>query len=407
MERKNIVISRLNSKPLNSQEIEFVERKGLGHPDYIADAIAEAASAELSKEYQERVGEVLHHNLDKVLVVGGSSKPIFGGGEVLKPIYILIAGRATTEVRTEKGLQRIPMGPILLRAAKKWIKENFRYLNPEEHVIVDYRIGTGSQDLVDIYTRTNKYPGANDTSIGVAYAPLTPTEKLVLETERHLNSLEFKKKHPEVGEDVKVMAVRYGDKVDLTVAVAMISSHISDIADYIEAKEKVKEEVTRLAFKLTNYDVRVFINTGDREKPKEEKDVYLVVTGTSAEHGDDGATGRGNRVNGLITPLRPMSMEAAAGKNPINHVGKLYNLVAYRVANRVAQIEGVNEVYVKILSQIGRPINNPLMAHAALIVNDHGRFNEIKREVENIFVEELDNIINLKDFILKGLIRLF
>ena len=407
MKGKNIVVSRLNSRPTDSQEIEFVERKGLGHPDYIADAIAEAASVELSKEYLSRFGIIMHHNLDKVLIVGGDSRPRFNGGEVLKPIYVLIAGRATTEVRTEGGIQRIPVGPILLRAAKRWIRENFRYLNPEEHLIVDYKIGNGSQDLVDIFTRASKYPGANDTSIGVGYAPLTPTERLVLETEKMLNSREFKLRHPEVGEDVKVMAVRHGRRVDLTIAVAMISSHISDIEEYLEAKSKVKEEILKLASRVTDYDVKVYVNTGDRDKPREEKDIYLVVTGTSAEHGDDGATGRGNRVNGLITPLRPMSMEAAAGKNPVNHVGKLYNLIAFRVAKKVSQIDEVKEVYVKILSQIGRPINDPLIAHAALVLNDNERFNAVKNEVEVIFKEELDKIMDLKEDILRGSINLF
>ena len=407
MKGKNIVVSRLNSRPTDSQEIEFVERKGLGHPDYIADAIAEAASVELSKEYLSRFGIIMHHNLDKVLIVGGDSRPRFNGGEVLKPIYVLIAGRATTEVRTEGGIQRIPVGPILLRAAKRWIRENFRYLNPEEHLIVDYKIGNGSQDLVDIFTRASKYPGANDTSIGVGYAPLTPTERLVLETEKMLNSREFKLRHPEVGEDVKVMAVRHGRRVDLTIAVAMISSHISDVEEYLEAKSKVKEEILKLASRVTDYDVKVYVNTGDRDKPREEKDIYLVVTGTSAEHGDDGATGRGNRVNGLITPLRPMSMEAAAGKNPVNHVGKLYNLIAFRVAKKVSQIDEVKEVYVKILSQIGRPINDPLIAHAALVLNDNERFNAVKNEVEVIFKEELDKIMDLKEDILRGSINLF
>ena len=58
--------------------------------------------------------------------------------------------------------------------------------------------------------------------------------------------------------------------------------------------------------------------------------MYLTVLGTSADGADGGQVGRGNRVNGLISLHRPMSTEAAAGKNPVSHVGKIYNLLAHR-----------------------------------------------------------------------------
>ncbi len=59
---------------------------------------------------------------------------------------------------------------------------------------------------------------------------------------------------------------------------------------------------------------------------------------TSVEMGDDGATGRGNRGNCLITPMRPMSIEAIAGKNPVNHVGKIYNVIAQQVAEETGDL---------------------------------------------------------------------
>ena len=68
------------------------------------------------------------------------------------------------------------------------------------------------------------------------------------------------------------------------------------------------------------------VNALDDPKASDESGIYLTVTGLSAEQGDDGEVGRGNRVNGLITPSRAMSLEAAAGKNAVAHVGKLYNL---------------------------------------------------------------------------------
>lgn len=393
--QRNIVLERLDVPPLVRRHVEFVERKGLGHPDYMADAIAESVSMALSKEYLRRYGGVLHHNVDKVLIVGGQSRPRFGGGEVIAPIYVLVAGRATTEVKTASGGEEIvPVGPIVLKAAKSWVKNNFRFLNPDEHIIVDYKIGKGSADLVSIFKRRGEYPGANDTSLGVGFAPLSDTEKLVLEVERYLNSQVLKKELPMIGEDVKVMAVRRGDLIELTVAVAFVSRFIANRDEYIYAKEEVKRRIEDLSSKVTSKDVKVYVNTGDDITAKDESGYYLVVTGTSAEHGDDGATGRGNRVNGLITPMRPMSMEAAAGKNPVNHVGKLYNVLAHNIANRAVKETGVEEVYVKLLSQIGRPINDPLVAYVG-VVSGENEYNRSKKELESIVIDELDRVNKL------------
>ncbi|RLF13401.1 MAG: methionine adenosyltransferase, partial [Thermoprotei archaeon] len=347
----NVIIEELNQKPIEEQIVEIVERKGIGHPDSIADGIAEEYSRKLCEEYIRRFGVILHHNVDKVLVVGGQARPEFGGGEILHPIYILISGRATTEVRTKEGVESIPIGKLALEAAREWISRNFRYLDPERHIIIDYRVGKGSVDLVGIFELgKGKVPLANDTSVGVGFAPLSETEKLVYETERYLNSEEFKKRVPEVGEDIKVMGLRIGNSIKLTVAAAIISSLTPDPDHYLSVKEEIKETVEKLASRITDKEVEVYVNTAD----KPDKNIfYLTVSGTSAEHGDDGMTGRGNRVNGLITPTRPMSLEAAAGKNPVSHVGKLYNVLAFRIAEEIAKLDEVKEAYVKILSQIG------------------------------------------------------
>ncbi|MEB3846886.1 MAG: methionine adenosyltransferase [Desulfurococcales archaeon] len=401
---RNIVVEEYRLPSVEDIEVELVERKGLGHPDYISDAAAEAASRVLSKLYLERYGQILHHNLDKVLLVGGQAKPVFGGGEVLQPIYIIVAGRATTEVKTSDGVDHIPVGPIILRAVKDWIKENFRFLDPDEHVVVDYKIGKGSADLVGIFSEKEKTPRANDTSFGSGYAPLSTLEKLVFETERLLNSGEVKSRLPAIGEDIKVMGLRDGRKIDLTIAMATISKLVRDRDEYINVKEEARNLVLDLASKIApDHEVNVHINTGDIV----EKDIlYLTVTGTSSEHGDDGMTGRGNRANGLITPLRPMSLEATAGKNPVNHVGKIYNVVAIDVANKIyREVNGLQEVYVKILSQIGRPIDDPLVADVK--VKAERLTPDMKNEIISIVDEALANITSYTEKILNGEVMLF
>ncbi|MCE4625612.1 MAG: methionine adenosyltransferase [Desulfurococcales archaeon] len=404
--KRNIVVEEYLLPGVEEIEVELVERKGLGHPDYISDAAAEAASVALSRMYMERFGRILHHNLDKVLLVGGQARPRYGGGEVLHPIYIIVSGRATTTVKTREGVEELPVGTTIVKAVKNWIKENFRYLDPDAHVIVDYKIGKGSVDLVGIFEEKDKTPRANDTSFGSGFAPLSTLERLVLNTERLLNSPEFKKRVPAVGEDVKVMGLRKKDRITLTVAAAIISSLVYDRGEYLSVKEEIREAVLDLASKIApDYDVKVDVNTGDIP----EKDiVYLTVTGTSAEHGDDGMTGRGNRVYGLITPLRPMSLEATAGKNPVNHVGKIYNVVAVDIANRIyEQVGGVKEVFVKILSQIGRPIDDPLVADVKVKPINSKLTADQKSEIEAIVNEVLDNITEYTHKILNGEVMLF
>ncbi len=409
MQGRNIRVELVSWTPIEEQMVELVERKGTGHPDYIADAASETSSVALSKYYLEHYGYILHHNLDKVLLVGGQARPVFGGGEILHPIYIIVAGRATEYVILENGdIERIPVGTLIINAVKSWIKKSFRFLDPDRHVIVDYMVRSGSSDLVGVYElgKSGKKPLANDTSFGVSFAPLSTLEKLVLKTERYLNSREFKEKLPEVGEDIKVMGLRTGRKITLTIAAAMISSLIPDMDHYLSVKEEILNKVSDLAAKIApDYEVEVQVNTAD----KPDKGIaYITVTGTSAEHGDDGMTGRGNRANGLITPLRPMSLEATAGKNPVSHVGKLYNVLAMRIANRIAkEVPKVREVYVEILSRIGHPIDLPQVAVAKILPEDEVSFNSMKYDAESIINEELERITDLTKLIVNGEVMLF
>jgi len=410
MER-NVEVELLKMQSVRQMKVELVERKGLGHPDYIADSASEVASKALSKYYLKNFGTILHHNLDKTLLVGGQSSPKFGGGDLLEPIYIIVAGRATTEVKTDSGVEKIPFGKIIVEAVKEWIKTNFRFLDPERHVIVDYMVRKGSTDLVTVFEAGKKaIPLANDTSIGVGYAPLTTLEKLVYETERMLNSREFKARHPPVGEDIKVMGLRRDKNIVLTIAAAIIDSQVRDIGDYINVKDHIKEAVLDLAARISpDYNVKVYVNTADLP---DKGSVYLTVTGTSAEHGDDGATGRGNRANGLIPPMRPISLEATAGKNPVNHVGKIYNVVARTTAERVYNQYGdiFSDVYVEILSQIGKPIDKPLVASVKLIPLDLNMSqvpSHVFNEIQALVNEELESIVKVTELVLNDKVSLY
>ncbi|RUM86883.1 MAG: S-adenosylmethionine synthase [Thermovibrio sp.] len=392
----NVRVTPLDTQPVYRQEIEIVERKGIGHPDTICDAIAERLSAELCKIYSEKFGFVLHHNVDKNLLVGGKALPKFGGGEVEEPIEIFLAGRATKEYKGVK----IPVDEIAVESAKEWLRENIHAIDPDRHVKIHTHIRPGSVDLVDIYMRQLKegLPLSNDTSFGVGFAPFDDLESVVYHVEKRLNDKSFKESHPEVGEDIKVMGVRVGEKITITIACAFVDRFVKDINDYVEKRENVRRTALEVAKKFTTREVEVNINTGD---DVEGGNVYITVTGTSAEAGDDGEVGRGNRVNGLITPYRPMSLEAAAGKNPITHVGKLYNITANDIARSVVEeISEVEEAYVYMVSQIGKPINQPLAVDVKVRAGEN--VEAFRPKIEVIVNENLSQMKNIWKRLVEG-----
>lgn len=390
--KRNIKVERLNQRPIEKQEIELVERKGVGHPDSVADGLAESISRALCQEYLDRFGAVLHHNTDKTQIVAGRSHPSFGGGEVICPIYILLTGRATRVFKEEE----IPVDTIAIKAARKLLQEVLTNLDVNHHIILDARIGMGSSDLRDVFGR--KIPSANDTSFGVGYAPLSETEKIVYNTERELMNL--KKSIPAIGEDIKVMGMREGDTINLTIACAMIDKYVANLKEYADTKNHIVEHITDYAKQFTNRQVNAQMNVAD---DLEAGSVYITVTGTSAEMGDDGAVGRGNRSNGLITPNRPMSLEATCGKNPINHVGKIYNLLSTEAAKQIAaEVTGIEEVYIKILSQIGKPIDQPHMASIQTVLKDGANASQVDLQATEILNDWLANIPKLQQMLFRG-----
>ena len=381
---KNITVKQLHVEPIEKRETEMVERKGIGHPDSVADGISEQVSRALCRYYVDHFGRVLHHNTDECQVVGGQSEPAFGGGKVTEPIYILLVGRATTDVNGQK----VPHTKIAEEAARNYLRSTFKDLDVDKDVIIASRIGQGSVDLRGLY-ETNRLL-ANDTSFGVGFAPFSEAETITREVEFYING-ELKKKIPSTGMDVKVMTSRRGNTITVTCAIAMVGKRIEDRDHYLSIKEDIREAVLDRARKYTNRDVVVHVNTAD---DYESGIYYNTVTGLSMENGDDGSVGRGNRVNGLITPFRPMSLEAAAGKNPITHVGKIYNLLSNQAAQRIHAVAGgdVAEVNVRILSQIGKPISEPLSSNVDLVMNNGARIGRWQSEAENILTEYLDNI---------------
>ncbi|KQC04302.1 MAG: S-adenosylmethionine synthetase [Methanoculleus sp. SDB] len=399
---RNIKVEKLQQVPIEKQQIELVERKGIGHPDSLADGIAESISRALSSAYIEECGAVLHHNTDQGEIVAGESLPKFGGGRVTRPVYVLLTGRASKDVNG----RIIPTDAIAVRAARNYLRSTLTYLDLEQDVIVDCRMGRGSSDLQGVFRAggSNPIPHANDTSFGVGHAPFSELETITREVSDYIDTV-IRPRNPIIGTDIKIMGLRDQDRITLTLCTAMIDRFCAGLDDYITAVEMMQDEVAVQARKYTDREISVAVNTGDDYGTG---NLFLTVTGTSAEMGDDGSVGRGNRANGLITPNRPMSMEATSGKNPINHIGKIYNLLATEMAQHcVARVEGIEEMYVRLLSQIGKPIDHPLVAGVQYIPLPGADTTAISRDVEAIINDELANITTITERVIKGELKTF
>ena len=376
-------------------EVEVVERKGRGHPDTLCDAIAEHICRALCRHYRERFGTILHHNVDKVLLVGGSSRAELGGGSITRPIEIYLAGRATRVWRGEQ----VAVDEIALDACRSTLRALVPGLDVERDVVIVSRIASGSKDLTELFARAGAVPLANDTSCGAGFAPPSALERVVLAVDRSLAASAL----PALGSDTKVMGVRRGRHIELTIACAMISKHVPNLEAYVDAKSAVSDLASAAAGATTGLSTASVVNAADDERAG---DIYLTVTGTSAEAGDDGQVGRGNRIGGLITPYRRMTLEAAAGKNPVSHVGKLYNVLAGRIAATIAErIPDVAGASCVMVGRIGHRIDDPSVIDVGVATERD--LGDIRRTALDHVRAALAAHTALRDDLIAGRIELF
>lgn len=392
---------------------EFVERKGVGHPDTLADALAEYLSAKYSTYTLKNFGVVLHHNFDKVGLLGGASYVRFGEGYLTKPIRILVNGRASTKF----GTTDIPVTKLLTDWSKEFMINRFPVLNPDTDLVCYDNLsnksspgkteegnaekGTrkywfeprGLQDLQEL-----KHLVSNDTSLGVGYAPFSKLEQLILTIEGTLNSPEFVNAHQWIGSDIKIMGFRHNTTYEITMCIPQIARHVASAEKYKEnidtARKVIDDIITSAGIKNFNLS----INTRDNFDTSE---LYLTAIGSSIESGDEGLVGRGNRINGLISPMRLMSMEGACGKNPVYHIGKVYYVAANEISKKIFRKFGVaNEV--ALISQSGRDLLDPWVTFIAL-PTDFAQVEDVKKMVE----AEIKMIPNITQLLIEQKITLY
>jgi S-adenosylmethionine synthetase len=346
-------LSITHRKPYQPR-VEFVERKGVGHPDTICDHLAEQLARELAQAYIADTGTVQHFNVDKAVLAAGAVDIEFGGGVHLKPSRLVLVGKADFSGDWS------PDPGALADRYKDKLLELLPAATPEAFN-VEVWLNQSSVDLQAIVTESDGAPLANDTSFAAVSLPRSPLEALVHDVEYHLNGREFQQRVP-VGRDIKVMGARVFEDVRVTVAIPVLATEVTNRLEYDDVIATVASETRDLAVDAFGDDVVVAVNQADLDDSP-----YLTLTGTSAEAGDDGQVGRGNRFGGLITPYRPMSLEAAAGKNPAAHVGKTYHAVGADIAQRLIAESDISEVTVRLLSSIGHPVTDPQAAHIEVV----------------------------------------
>ena len=419
MNKENLLVYSSGTPSIDNTEFEVVERKGIGHPDTLCDTIAEKASQAYSQYCLKRYGVILRHMVDKIALSGGATKVRFGGGEIQKPIRLYLNCRFTRTYQQET----IPYLEIVKETVYKHFGDVLPLLDLNQWLmIVDnthFAPGPGvvyeddgstqneRQFFFDIPQKEfaifhDNSLRSNDTSTTVAYSPLSATEKIVMLIETTLNGKEFKRLHPYVGTDIKVMARRMKNRMDITVCIPFVAACTPSKEFYFEKLGLLEDLIKQLVVsKFGQFNVAISLNT--RDNPT-KSDYYLTLTGSAIESGDEGVVGRGNRYNGVISFTRHMSMEACCGKNPVYHVGKLYTAICSLISDEIFRLVGL-ETYVYLTSQIGRSLSDPWSVCIEVCGDD--TTSAQRQIIEAVVERNLANANETTQKIVKGELNLF
>lgn len=355
-----VYIRERENVDVENQEFELVERKGVGHPDTMCDAIAETASRKYCQYCINVFGKPAHHWFDKVMLIGGQADVNYGKGIMIEPYTIIFAGKVTNCV----GDTRIPVEKLLYQSAAEVLSTVLTGFDPRKHMkivnyLVDYQ-GAGRkndryrpQSICELPELNSQDLVSNDCNLLSAYAPLTVLEAMTLFAERYINGETFKRENPDTGWDVKVFGHRENNKFSLLINMPFLAKDIISLEQYFKRKNEVYNDIKQKIERKFKQEVNLMMNATDRNgRP------YLTALGSVADTGDVGVVGRGNRINGLITPMRPMSIEAPAGKNPIDHTGKIYSVVVNELAHEIYNSVRV-PVSVHIFTSKERSLSDP------------------------------------------------
>lgn len=238
----------------------LLERKGFGHPDTLADHLAEELSWAYSRWTLEQCGAILHHNFDKLGLLGGATQVWYGGGRVVDPVRVLVNGRATRSC----GPVVVPVDELVIETVRTFFRSRLPDL--VDHLSIELNITSNSSPgaVLAVGTpperlawfapasvdelRERRELVANDTSLGTGWAPENDVE---IFTRRLVDwcstSSEFTASRPWCGSDVKMMALGDEERLDVVLCVPQKSAHVPNRAVYVSNCEDVLDECSRKA----------------------------------------------------------------------------------------------------------------------------------------------------------------
>ncbi|MBI1758961.1 MAG: hypothetical protein HYR62_07015 [Actinobacteria bacterium] len=370
---------------------DAAERKGIGHPDSLADLVADTFSHRYSTWSRHRFGAIPNHWVDKVTLVGAAAEVTFGGFDIHKPVDCYLFGKITdrvgsTPVPVEEIFGEVIANVLPTALGDGRILDHVRlHVNNTSGIAVDhdarfYR----PQAAEDVATVLAVESVANDTVLCTGAGRRGFAADLAVGLERWITGAEFQRMTPAVGTDVKIMVVRVGSVVDVTAAVPFHPEVVGSWKAYRGCLADVRVAISAELKSLLDQDPRARDVTG-LSLSLNTKDTpgrgYLAPFGTSLGKGDCGAVGRGNRYSGAIEPLRPASCEAPAGKNPVHHAGKIYTAVAAEAA-RLILVETSVYAEVTIAARNGGQLGDP--AHVLV---------SLERDVDTATMTAVEQIV--------------
>ncbi|MGL5856960.1 MAG: methionine adenosyltransferase [Angustibacter sp.] len=357
--------------------VEIVERKGIGHPDTLADALAERMSVAYSRYCRDEFGAVLHHNLDKLYLRGGHARTSLGTFEMTEPTVLVIGGRVSTGFAGQpvdhRGLFEHVATDYLTTVlphfdADKWLR--IEHATTDRSRFPTWFRPESLDDLPEL-----RHPTSSDTVAVTSWWPHTPTERTVLAVERYLNQEAAGPRYTHLGQDIKVMACRHGRRLDITVNVAVHPDAAPTVNAYESVLTLLHSELQQVATESAAGDLDPWLHLNTTQtNPHRGKRQYLLGSGTCLEFGEEGFVGRGNGASGLIAVHRPKSVEAPYGKNPTYHSGKVYTLYAEQISRAIHHAHDVGAT-VTIMANHSTPLREP--THVAIDLHGHADHHTI------------------------------
>ena len=355
-----------NDPELN--DFEIIERKGMGHPDTLADKLAEECSRAYSNYCIENFGCVLHHNFDKLYIGAGCFRYENGQTNMYDKVKVYLNGRASNTMNGKT----IDIDSIVRPVIKKYLNSVMPRLDVEKEVEIHCNCTQNTKiknwfspdNINDVPDATNVF--ANDTSVCVSHFPPTFCEDLVMKIEQFFWKYEDNYPTPrfkDIGQDIKVMLSRINNDITISICIPVYLDCFNTKEEYENIVKKYEYAITEFAnkFNTNKYNITVGVN----KLCNKDFRMYSLIKGSCIECGEEGVVGRGNNSQGLIPVFRSHTMEAPSGKNERYHTGRVLSFLSEKAIERIA-----NELNLKgsiyVLTRNGNDLLNPFLCYISI-----------------------------------------